>query len=238
MPKPTISKHSTLVEMKAFVRKHKLNHPSVKLGMKKAEMLSALDKLGHINTEPRPKKTKAPPKAKTPTPPKAKTPTPKPKSAPKKGKKYEVFLLGEVSGNFVKGYSVRVSKFEAKENTDPDFKNWLVIVPGVAHISKKLYEKGIRYFENKKQFGKYDVSRIHTEFEGKETGENRVNYQFMKIDNKKTKVGFINIEPDFETFKQASKARKLTKFIEELPGKKVPYESSNLNKEEHITYKF
>ena len=67
MPKPTISKHSTLVEMKAFVRKHKLNHPSVKLGMKKAEMLSALDKLGHINTEPRQKpapKKKAAPKPK------------------------------------------------------------------------------------------------------------------------------------------------------------------------------
>lgn len=74
MPKPTISKHSTLVEMKAFVRKHKLNHPSVKLGMKKAEMLSALDKLGHINTEPRQKpapKKKATPKKATPTPKKA-----------------------------------------------------------------------------------------------------------------------------------------------------------------------
>jgi len=51
--KPTISKHSTLKEMKEFVRKHNLNHPSVRLGMKKAEMLNALDKLGHINREPR-----------------------------------------------------------------------------------------------------------------------------------------------------------------------------------------
>lgn len=65
--KPSISKHSTLVEMKAFVRKHKLNHPSIKLGMKKSEMLAALDNLGHINTDPRPKpapKTKTAPKAK------------------------------------------------------------------------------------------------------------------------------------------------------------------------------
>lgn len=54
--KPTITKHSTLIEMKAFVRKHKLNHPSIKLGLKKAQMLDALDKLGHINTDPRPKK--------------------------------------------------------------------------------------------------------------------------------------------------------------------------------------
>jgi hypothetical protein len=73
--KPSISKHSTLVELKAFVRKHKLNHPSIKLGMKKAEMLDALDKLGHINTEPRPKKEapkKEAPKAKTPPPTKPK----------------------------------------------------------------------------------------------------------------------------------------------------------------------
>jgi hypothetical protein len=197
-----------------------------------------------------PKKEKPKPKSEEPEPespkkskPKPKKEKPKPKSAPKKTtpkkeKKYEVFLLGEVSGNFEKGAFVRVSKFEAKENTDPDFKNWLVIVPASNHISKKLYEKGIRYFKDKQQFGKYDVSRIDTEFEGKETGENRVNYEFMKIDNKKTKVGFINIEPDFETFQQPRKARKLTKFIEELPGKKVPFKSSNLNKEEHITYKF
>ena len=42
--------------MKEFVRKHKLNHPTIKLGLKKAEMLAALDKLGHINREPRAKK--------------------------------------------------------------------------------------------------------------------------------------------------------------------------------------
>jgi len=58
--KPSISKHSTLKEMKEFVRKHKLNHPSIKLGMKKAEMLAALDKLGHINKGPREKNDKKP----------------------------------------------------------------------------------------------------------------------------------------------------------------------------------
>jgi len=68
--KPTISKHSTLVELKAFVRKHKLNHPSIKLGMKKAEMLDALDKLGHINREPRAKK-EAPKPVEKPKPKKA-----------------------------------------------------------------------------------------------------------------------------------------------------------------------
>lgn len=230
----------TVKQMKDYIRSNKLNHPDVKLGMKRADMIAGLKKAGHWDSSvQKTKPTKSKPAPKKPAP-KKETPkkVPPKKTKPKKEKKYEVFLLGETSGNFEKGYFVRVSKFEAKENTDPDFKNWLVIVPGVAHISKKLYEKGIRYFEDKQQFGKYDVSRIDTEFEGKETGENRVNYQFMKIDNKKTKVGFINIEPDFETFQQPRKARKLTKFIEELPGKKVPFESSNLNKEEDITYKF
>ena len=81
--KPTISKHSTLVEMKAFVRKHKLNHPSIKLGMKKAEMLDALDKLGHINREPRAKK-EAPKPVEKPKPVDKPKPVEKPKPQPKK----------------------------------------------------------------------------------------------------------------------------------------------------------
>ena len=56
---PTISKHSTLTDMKAFIRKHKLNHPTIKLSLKKAEMASVLDKLGHLNSDPKPKKEKA-----------------------------------------------------------------------------------------------------------------------------------------------------------------------------------
>ena len=56
---PTISKHSTLTDMKAFIRKHKLNHPTIKLSLRKAEMTSVLDKLGHLNSDPKPKKEKA-----------------------------------------------------------------------------------------------------------------------------------------------------------------------------------
>lgn len=66
--KPTISKHSTLTDMKAFIRKHKLNHPSIKLSLKKAEMTSVLDKLGHLNSDPKPKKEKAKKEKSKPTP--------------------------------------------------------------------------------------------------------------------------------------------------------------------------
>jgi DNA-directed RNA polymerase beta' subunit len=83
-----ISKHSTLVEMKDYIRKHP--QIKIKLGQKKSLLLAALDKEGHIHTGPRgssaPTKgaspKKATPKKATPTPKKA-TPTPK-KATPKK----------------------------------------------------------------------------------------------------------------------------------------------------------
>ena len=40
---------STLKYMKQYVRAHKLNHPEVKLSMKKAEMAAALRKIGHMS---------------------------------------------------------------------------------------------------------------------------------------------------------------------------------------------
>ena len=89
--KPSISKHSTLVEMKAFVRKHKLNHPSIKLGMKKAEMLAGLDKLGHINTDPRQKPTS---KAKPALNTKKIEPKNEKKEAPKQRRKLKGRLTG------------------------------------------------------------------------------------------------------------------------------------------------
>ena len=46
-----ISKHSTLVEMKDYIRKHP--QIKIKLGQKKSLLLAALDKEGHIHTGPR-----------------------------------------------------------------------------------------------------------------------------------------------------------------------------------------
>ena len=45
MPKP--NKNSSLTEMKDYIRMNKLNHPAVKLGMKKADMIAGLKKIGH-----------------------------------------------------------------------------------------------------------------------------------------------------------------------------------------------
>ena len=70
-----LSKFASLSEMKDYVRKNKLNKSSIKLGMKKADMLSALDKLGHIHSGPRETVKKAPtPKAPEKAPEKAPTP--------------------------------------------------------------------------------------------------------------------------------------------------------------------
>lgn len=238
MPKP--NDNYSVKQMKEYIRKKKINHPKVKLSMRRADMIAGLKSIGEWDSskdKPTPKKTTPVKKA-----PVKKAPV---KKAPKKTKekKYPVFLLGKVTGNFEKGAFIRVSKFEAKENTDPkfkdtNFKNWLVIIPGVAHISKKLYEKGVRYFQDNSSYGTYKDNRIAEEFKGKETGENRVSYEIKKIDNKETKVGFINLEPDFVSFQQPKKMRELTKFIEELPGKKVPYESSTSNKRVDVKYKF
>jgi len=46
MTKP--NNKSTVKEMKDYIRKNKLNQPKVKLGMRKAEMIAALKKIGHF----------------------------------------------------------------------------------------------------------------------------------------------------------------------------------------------
>lgn len=37
----------TVVMMKKYIRTNKLNHPDVKLGMKRADMIAGLQKIGH-----------------------------------------------------------------------------------------------------------------------------------------------------------------------------------------------
>ena len=53
MPKPNAN--MTLAEMRSYVRTHKLNHPEVKLGMKRSQLIAGLKKAGHWKEVP-PKK--------------------------------------------------------------------------------------------------------------------------------------------------------------------------------------
>lgn len=45
MPKPTA--HSTMKEMKDYIRSKKLNKAPVRLGMRRPQMIEALKKIGH-----------------------------------------------------------------------------------------------------------------------------------------------------------------------------------------------
>lgn len=45
MPKP--NQNMTLTEMRSYVRSHKLNHPDVKIKMKRSELIAGLKKAGH-----------------------------------------------------------------------------------------------------------------------------------------------------------------------------------------------
>jgi len=56
MPKP--NQNSTVAELKAYIRSKKLNHPLVKLGLKKAELQAGLKKLGHWSEAEKTKKTR------------------------------------------------------------------------------------------------------------------------------------------------------------------------------------
>jgi hypothetical protein len=47
MPKP--NQNMTVEQMKSYVRNHNLNHPDVKLGMRRAQLISGLKKAGHWN---------------------------------------------------------------------------------------------------------------------------------------------------------------------------------------------
>ena len=51
MPKP--NQNMTVEQMKSYVRSHNLNHPDVKLGMKRAQLISGLKKAGHWDEVPK-----------------------------------------------------------------------------------------------------------------------------------------------------------------------------------------
>jgi len=64
---PTPIQNSTVGEMKAYIRSKKLNHPLVRLGLKKADLIKGLKKLGHWSEAEKVKKTRAPAKKKVKT---------------------------------------------------------------------------------------------------------------------------------------------------------------------------
>tara|TARA_Y100000004_G_C8857404_1_gene387424 strand:- start:389 stop:652 length:264 start_codon:yes stop_codon:yes gene_type:complete len=51
MPKP--NQNMTVEQMKSYVRSHNLNHPDVKLGMRRAQLISGLKKAGHWDEVPK-----------------------------------------------------------------------------------------------------------------------------------------------------------------------------------------
>ena len=55
---PTPNQNSTVGEMKAYIRSKKLNHPLVRLGLKKADLIKGLKKLGHWSEAEKMKKTR------------------------------------------------------------------------------------------------------------------------------------------------------------------------------------
>lgn len=80
MTKPNVN--FTVNQMKDYIRSNKLNHPAVKLGMKRADMIAGLKTAGYWEETEKAKKTKAKPKTATPKPePETKTTI---KKAPKK----------------------------------------------------------------------------------------------------------------------------------------------------------
>ena len=60
MPKPNSS--YTVKELKDYVKSHKLNHPEVKMSMKKAELQAGLKKIGHWSSKTTTKAKKKVPK--------------------------------------------------------------------------------------------------------------------------------------------------------------------------------
>ena len=56
MPKP--NQNSSVKEMRDYIRSKKLNHPLIRLGLKKAQLVSGLKKLGHWDEVGKVKKTR------------------------------------------------------------------------------------------------------------------------------------------------------------------------------------
>ena len=56
MPKP--NQNMSVTEMKSYIRTHKINHPEVRLGMKRAQLISGLKKAGHWQEVSKQKRTR------------------------------------------------------------------------------------------------------------------------------------------------------------------------------------
>ena len=58
MPKP--NQNMTLTEMRSYVRSHKLNHPDVKIKMKRSDLIAGLKKAGHWDDVAKQKRKRVP----------------------------------------------------------------------------------------------------------------------------------------------------------------------------------
>ena len=66
MPKP--NQNFTVKEMKDYIRQKKINHPEVKLTMKRADMIAGLKSAGHWEEKDKVKKARKKPAPKPPKP--------------------------------------------------------------------------------------------------------------------------------------------------------------------------
>ena len=98
MPKP--NKTFTVKQMKDYIRQHKVNHPAVKLSMKRADMIEGLKKAGHWDTS-----------KDTPTPKK-----PAPKKKPMETKKKPT----KPTTDDLSIYYINDERFEAIKVKDPE----------------------------------------------------------------------------------------------------------------------
>jgi hypothetical protein len=175
-PNPTF----TLTQLKDYIRSKKLNHPDVKLTMKKADMIAGLKKAGHweekskLNPAPKktikkekpaPKKSTPKPAPKKPTPKKPPTPkpapkpaTPKPatpKPAPKPAPKKPTPKPAPKPKTGLSSQKISFAITDIKEKVEKEIIKW---VKENANLSENDYKKMIIKFIQKNFVDKaYDI---------------------------------------------------------------------------------
>lgn len=136
MPKPNST--FTLIEIRSYVRSHRLNKPEIRLGMKKAELIAGLKKHGHWDHKAdarislRKGGEKPPMVKKKKTQPKKKKEAPKPKETPTGQKNLQELLrLGDLSSKIQK----------AVKKTMPSKGKMLKAYKIIGEETKKLHAK-------------------------------------------------------------------------------------------------
>ena len=178
MAKPTAK--STVQEMKDYIRSNKLNKAPIPLGMKRAELIAGLRKLGHWDAQhdgaaPR-RKPPAPRKPKKPVPkvPKAIEDRPAPAGNDARSKALKVF-------ESVKDRAVDSSEMKKVEKIlkDPS----LTIIQGGEALNGALY--GVKYNDSTNQ-GKRVLSEImRLKSDGRETNLQKID-RILKANGRMT----------------------------------------------------